>query len=212
MVSIKRYDQVSAFILAGGASLRMGEAKGLLEFAGVPLLVRTALLLETLVPIVTVVGSPERYGSLGLRVIADLDFECADGSGRVQGPLAGIASALIETDTIWNLILACDLPYLTTEWLDWLLARAMDSSRQIVMPRTSRGLEPLAALYRRECAVPIVASFGRGVRKVTDAMHEFGIEFVSEQDWKDVDPHGHILRNMNTQADYEEARNWLETK
>jgi hypothetical protein len=42
-------------------------------------------------------------------------------------------------------------------------------------------------------------------------MQEFRIEFVSEQDWKDVDPHGRTLRNMNTQEDYEEARTWLET-
>jgi molybdopterin-guanine dinucleotide biosynthesis protein A len=209
---MKRYDQISAFILSGGASSRMGREKGLLEFGGEPLIVRTAHLLEPLVAAVTVVGSPKRYVALGLRAIADRDFGSPDLRGRVQGPLAGIASALAETDTTWNLILACDLPYLTAEWLDWLLARAMDSDRQIVMPRTSAGLEPLAAIYRRECAAPIVASLARGVRKVTDAMEEFRIEYVSQDDWWDVDPDGRTLRNMNTQADYEEARKWLETK
>lgn len=212
MEIMKRYDQISAFILSGGASSRMGKEKGLLAFGGEPLIVRTARLLEPRVAAVTVVGSPELYGALGLRAIADRDFGSPDVKGGVQGPLAGIASALTETATTWNLILACDLPYLTGEWLDWLLARAMASSRQIVMPRTAGGLDPLAAIYRRKCAAPIIASLARGVRKVTDALEEFRIEFVSENDWRDVDPHGRTLRNMNTPADYEEARKWLETR
>jgi molybdopterin-guanine dinucleotide biosynthesis protein A len=209
---MKRYSQISAFILSGGASSRMGSEKGLLEFGGEPLIVRTAHLLEPLVAAITVVGSPEHYRALGLHAIADRDFSCVDDQGGFPGPLVGIASALTETDTIWNLILACDLPYLTTEWLDWLLARAMLSSQQIVMPCTSKGLEPLAAVYRRECALPIVASLGRGVRKVTDAVQDFRTELVSEHEWRDIDPGGKILRNMNTQADYQEARRWLETR
>jgi molybdopterin-guanine dinucleotide biosynthesis protein A len=169
-------------------------------------------LLEPLVAAITVVGSPEHYRPLGLRAIADQNFRLADDKTGALGPLAGIASALTETDTIWNLILACDLPYLTSDWLDWLLARAMVSSQQIVMPRTSRGLEPLAAVYRRECALPIVASLERGVRKVTDALLEFRIEFVSEQEWADLDPDGKTLQNMNTPNDYEKARRLLETR
>ena len=189
----------------------MGKEKGLLEFGGQSLIARTAHLLEPIVATVTVVGSPERYRCIDLHAIADKDFGSPDEIGGVQGPLAGIASARTATDTIWNLILACDLPYLTTEWLNWLLARAMDSNKQIVMPRTSEGLEPLAAVYRRECAALIVASLARGVRKVTDAMEEFHIEFVSEDEWRHIDPDGRVLRNMNAPADYEEARRWLET-
>ena len=209
---LKRYDQISAFLLSGGASSRMGKEKGLLEFAGEPLIVRTARLLEPLVAEVAIVGSPEKYGALGLRMIADRGFGSFDETGGVPGPLVGIASALSATNTIWNLILACDLPYLTADWLGWLLARAMNSGRQIVMPRTAGGLEPLAAVYRRECAAPIAVSLARGVRKVTDATKQFRIEFVSERDWRHIDPDGRTLRNMNAPADYEEARKWLETK
>jgi molybdopterin-guanine dinucleotide biosynthesis protein A len=209
---MKRYNQISAFILSGGASSRMGKEKGLLEFGGEPLIVRTARLLEPLVAAITVVGSPERYRSLGLSAVADMVCGIPNENGGIQGPLAGIATALSVTGTTWNLILACDLPYLTAEWLDWLLARAMLSGKEIVMPRTSRGLEPLAAVYRRECAPRIVASLGRGIRKVTEAMQEFRIEFVTEQEWRGFDPDGKILRNMNTPADYEEARRCLEAK
>ncbi len=209
---IKRYGQVAAFILAGGVSSRMGREKGLLEFGGEPLIVRTARLIEPLVTEVTVVGPPERYAALGLRAIADQDIRGRKGIEEVRAPLVGIATALNATKMPWNLILACDLPYLTAEWLDWLLARAVDSNAQIVIPRTSGGLEPLAAVYRKECAAPIVAALERGVRKVIDAMAEFRVECLLESDWNELDPEGRVLRNMNAPADYEEARKWLETR
>jgi molybdopterin-guanine dinucleotide biosynthesis protein A len=134
------------------------------------------------------------------------------GEEAVRSPLVGIATALTATNAPWNLILACDLPYLTAEWLDWLLARAIDSDGQIVMPRTSGGLEPLAAVYRMECAAPIVAALGRGVRKVTDAIADFRIDLLSYGDWSKLDPEGRVLRNMNAPSDYEEAKKWFETR
>jgi len=209
---MKRYDQVSAFILSGGASSRMGKAKGLLEFGGQLLILRIAQMLEPLVSAVTAVGSAERYVGLGLHVIDDQQFGGSEAGSRTPGPLAGIASALTATRTDWNLILACDLPYLTAEWVDWLLARATASTRQVIMPQTAGGLEPLAAVYRRECAAPMIAALHRGVRKVTDATDQFGVEFVAERDWRHIDPHGRVLRNMNAPEDYEEARKWLEAR
>ncbi len=209
---MKTYGQFAAFLLAGGVSSRMGREKGLLEIASQPLILRTARLIEPLVCEVTVVGPPEKYAALGLRAIADRKFENLADNELVRTPLAGIATALTATKSPWNLILACDLPYLTAEWLDWLLSRASASGADLVMPRTSGGLEPLAAAYRRECAATIVDAIERGVRKVTDALTELRMEQLPEDDWKRHDPQGRVLRNMNTLPDYQEARKFLETK
>jgi molybdenum cofactor guanylyltransferase len=209
---VKRYEQVSAFILCGGTSSRMGEPKGLLKFGEQPLILRIAGLVEPMVSAVTVVGLPQCYAGLGLRVVEDANFGIPDEKGKTAGPLSGIASSLSSTPTDWNLILACDLPYLNAGWLDWLLARAMASSCQIVMPRTAGGLEPLAAVYRRECAEPIIEALRRGVRKVSDTLEQFRIEFVTESDWAHIDAAGRVLYNMNTPEDYQEARRWLERR
>jgi molybdopterin-guanine dinucleotide biosynthesis protein A len=205
---VTRHRQVAGFILAGGASSRMGRDKGLLDFDGVPLILHTARLLEPLVGEVTVVGSPIRYRKLGLRTIADnaqtqLGADCLG-----SGPLAGIASALAETRSAWNLIVACDLPYLSEKWLDWLLSRALRSRGEAVVPRTARGIEPLAAVYRHECAAPIAAAFERGVRKVSDAIEELRVDFVYAREWRAIDQNGLILKNMNAPGDYEEALKW----
>lgn len=188
----------------------MGRDKGSLIFVGEPLLVRMVHLVEPLVAAVAIVGSINQSGVPGLSPIQDQEFGGGNEKGKSQGPLAGIATALTASRTPWNLILACDLPYLTGDWLDWFLARGVISDSQIVMPRTAQGVEPLVAVYRRECGAPIAASLTQGIRKVADAIGQFQIEFVFEHEWGHIDPDGRILRNMNTPADYEEARNWLE--
>jgi molybdenum cofactor guanylyltransferase len=190
----------------------MGRPKGLLEFGGRPIILRTARLVEPLVSRVTLIGAPELYATLGLEIIADRQFIEAGKNDDRPGALAGIATALWVTHTDWNLILACDLPYLSRDWLDWLLARTMISNRQVIMPRTSGGLEPLAAVYRRECARQIITALQWGVRKVTDAMEQFPVEFVAESEWRHLDSEGRVLRNMNAPEDYEEARKWMEAR
>jgi len=208
---MKRYRQVAGFILAGGASSRMGVDKGLLDFGGVPLILRTAQLIEPLVTEVTVVGSPHRYSSLGLRVIPD-NFHETRGRGVTAklncGPLAGISTALAETSSPWNLILACDLPYLSAGWIDWMLTRATRSHGDAVVPQTERGLEPLAAIYRRECAPTIADALASGMRKVTDIIQKLRLDVVHPGKWTSIDPGRLVLKNMNAPGDYEEALKW----
>ena len=205
------YPEVSAFILAGGASTRMGREKGLLDFGGEPLVVRIARLLEPLAQEIIVIGTPERYSPLGLRAIADRSFLFGSDAEPVHSPLVGIATALSVTTSPWNLMLACDMPYLTREWIGWLLQRTVQSSAQAVMPKTSRGLEPLAAAYRKECAAQLIAALENGIRKVTDATSELRAEVVHENEWRSLDPDDCVLRNMNTPADYRLAKEWWES-
>lgn len=201
-----RYRQVSAFILAGGASSRMGQDKGLLKFGGVPLIIHTARLLKPLVRKVVLVGSPSRYSSLRLPTIDDRGNPGGGSFG--SGPLAGIAAALAASHSPRTLILACDLPYLSAAWLNWLLSRAVRSRALAIVPRTERGLEPLVAVYRRECGSTIAAALARGARKVIDVIKELNPEVIHQRAWREIDPSGVVLRNMNTPRDYERARNW----
>jgi hypothetical protein len=69
-------------------------------------------------------------------------------------------------------------------------------------------MEPLAAVYRRECAAPIAAALAQGVRKVSDAIARLPVEFVDRAEWSEIDPSECILKNMNSPKDYEEARKW----
>ena len=67
-------------------------------------------------------------------------------------------------------MVACDLPYLTKGWLNYLIARALASQADAVLPMNARGAEPLCAIYHKRCEPAIRVELERGTRKVTDAL------------------------------------------
>jgi molybdopterin-guanine dinucleotide biosynthesis protein A len=190
--------QIAGFILAGGESSRMGRDKALLELDGVALVVRTARLVERVAETPTIVGAPDRLGALGFNVIGD--------EWPGAGPLGGIATALHASNAPWNLIVACDLPYLTKAWLEYLVVRALSSTADAVVPMNERGAEPLCAIYNRKCEPEIRAALERGTRKVTDGLDGRRVENIEPAEWKVFDSDGLLFKNMNSPADYEEAK------
>jgi molybdenum cofactor guanylyltransferase len=195
-------ERIAGFILAGGASSRMGRAKALLEIGGEPMVVRTVRLAERVVGSAAVVGGSREQQKLGLRVIED------DLPGR--GPLGGIATALRVSDAPWNLILACDLPYLTRAWLEFLAARALASDADVILPVNALGAEPLSAMYHKRGEAAIGAALKRGVRKVTDGLKDLRVETIEPAQWKAFDSEGLLFKNMNSPEDYEQAKARLE--
>jgi molybdenum cofactor guanylyltransferase len=188
---------IAGFLLAGGQSSRMGRDKALLEFDGEPLLLRTARLIESAVGSAAVIADPKAYAALGVRAVAD-DFPGA-------GPLGAIATALRASQAPWNLVVACDLPYLKKEWLEHLIARALASRADVVAPMNERGPEPLCAVYHKSAESAIRAALARGTRKVIEALRALRVDSIEPAEWKAFDPDGMLFKNMNSPADYEEA-------
>jgi molybdenum cofactor guanylyltransferase len=192
---------VAGFILAGGESSRMGRDKALLELGGKPLVVRTARVVELVAGPYTVIGDAKTCESLGLRAIGD------DWPGA--GPLGGIATALRASKAPWSLVVACDLPYLTRAWLDYLVARALKSTEDAVVAMNARGAEPLCAIYNQRCEPAIREALVRGMRKVNEVLKSIRVEFIEPPEWKVFDSEGLLFKNMNSPEDYEEARRRL---
>jgi molybdopterin-guanine dinucleotide biosynthesis protein A len=171
------------------------------------MLVRICALLRAVVNEVTVIAAPEKYASLGFKCVAD--------RWPGEGPLGGLITALEDAGARsatarWNLIVSCDMPFLTQEWLAYLAERAARSATHVVFPQSAHGPEPLCACYRTDAGPALRAAFERGVRKVTDALKQVKTEVLDEADWKRFDSAGRLFWNMNTLADYEEARRMLE--
>ena len=200
---------VSGYVLAGGGSTRFGRDKALVEIGGAPMLLRMRSLLAGITNQVNVIAAPRKYAPLGVTCIAD--------RWEGQGPLAGIITALHTTKETgggaeWNLIVGCDMPFLTREWLTYLAERAQASSAEVVAPRSAQGLEPLCACWRTSAAAKLQQVFEGGTRKITEAMKRLHMEVVDEADWKRFDTAGRLFWNMNTAADYDEAKRILEAQ
>jgi len=200
---------VHGYVLAGGGSTRFGRDKALVEMDATPMLLRMRTLLLEITKEVNVIAPPEKYAALGITGIGD--------RWAGQGPLAGIITALLTTqeassEAQWNLIVGCDMPFLTREWLAYLVVRAQASSAEVVAPQSAQGLEPLCACWRTTAAGKLQTSFDEGVRKITHAMKRLQMEVLDEADWKRFDATGRLFWNMNTAADYDEAKRIMEAQ
>jgi molybdopterin-guanine dinucleotide biosynthesis protein A len=191
------------YVLAGGGSTRFGRDKALVEIDGKPMITRMCELLAGVACEVRVVAAPGKYASLGIESVAD--------RWPGEGPLGGIITALQRSEADdaqreWNLMVSCDMPFLTREWMAFLVRRAAESAAQVVLPRSQHGLEPLCACYKTNASRALQVIFEAGVRKVTQALQEVKTEVLDEAEWKRFDSAGRLFWNMNTAADYEDAR------
>ena len=167
---------VAAGILAGGRSSRMGSDKAFLDFRGEPLVVRQARLLATLAAEVVVAGGDaDRLASLGLRAVPDLLAE--------RCTLTGIHALLKGTTAPHVFAVACDMPFLNADLVRELLARRAHAD--VVIPRSDRGLEPLHAVYARDCLPAIEAAAAAGDWKATSFHGGLRVEVVPvrDSDW-----------------------------
>jgi molybdenum cofactor guanylyltransferase len=158
---------------------------------------------------VTVIAAPKKYARLGFKCVAD--------RWPGEGPLGGILTALEDAGarnekSEWSLIVSCDMPFLTQDWLQFLANRAAKSNAQVVFPHSASGPEPLCACWRTGAAAKLRSGFERGVRKVTEGIALLRSEVLDEQDWKRFDSAGRLFWNMNTAADYAKARRILEAE
>jgi molybdopterin-guanine dinucleotide biosynthesis protein A len=206
----------AGFVLAGGASSRFGRDKALVQFGGETLLVRLCAVVRDATVGVTIVGDASKYGAFGMKCVAD--------GWPGEGPLGGIITALEVSarsggddagakSAEWNLIVGCDMPFLTRQWLGYLVERAAAASEaDVIVARSGDRLQPLCACWRTSAHDALRDVFERGVRKVTEAMKHVRMEVLDETHWKRFDSAERLFWNMNTPADYDEAKRMVQAE
>jgi len=163
-------DQLSALILAGGQSRRMGQDKALLSWRGETLLGRTCRLALACCPTVWVVTPwPQRYRAQVPTAVQFIAEPHPQGP-KTAGPLLGFLYGLPWVSTEWVLLLACDLPRLSEALMQqWASQLAQVPADKIAwVPRTEQGWEPLCGFYRRRCLQslqPFAAGGGRSFQR-----------------------------------------------
>jgi molybdopterin-guanine dinucleotide biosynthesis protein A len=188
---------VTAVIIAGGLAERLGGLdKWDLEVGGKRILDRQLSVLGHVAEHILIVSNDHsRFRSSGLRVCTDL----IPGAG----PLGGIYTALVRSPTTRTLVVACDLPFLTTSFLRYLVARARGTAATV--PWTTGGPEPLCAVYDQVCVEPIRARLARGERRVSDLAHTMRVSRIEPSEVATFNLDGTLFLNVNTPDDYERA-------
>jgi molybdopterin-guanine dinucleotide biosynthesis protein A len=189
--------RITTFVLAGGKSSRMGADKALLKLAGRTLLERSLGLAVTIGSPVKIVGDPQKFSRFG-SIVEDIY--------RDRGPLGGIHAALASATTDLNLILAVDLPFLTPEFLQYLITRARATAAAVTVPHATGGLEPLCAVYRKGFLPISERSLRDGKNKIDALFAEAETLVINQHEMRNAGFREGIFRNLNTPDDWKNAQ------
>jgi molybdopterin-guanine dinucleotide biosynthesis protein A len=188
---------VTAFILAGGKSLRMGRDKAFVELGGQTLLGRALDVASVVTRDCRIVGDPAKFAVFG-PVVEDIFREC--------GPLGGIHAALLSAKGELNLMLAVDLPFMEVKFLEYLIVQARETSAVVTVPHAGGGLQPLCAIYRRKFAEVAERALRERKNKIDPLFAEVETRVLDEGELTRAGFSPDIFRNLNTPEHWEKAK------
>lgn len=189
--------KVSAAVMAGGKSRRMGRDKAWLDVGdGRPIVQRVIDVVREVADEVFIVANDEKFAALGLRVVPD---RFPDG-----GALGGIATGIGAAAHDRVLVVACDMPFLSSQVLRYLVEQADDVDA--VVPRVGGEYETLHALYSKACLAPIERALAAGKMRVVSFFGDVRIRALEEHDLRPVDPELRSFTNVNTPEELAAAK------
>jgi len=177
---------ITAIVLAGGKSSRMGTDKGLVEFEGHPLVTYVIHQLQKITSRIFIITQHGAYEQFNLPCYPDIYAE--------KGPLAGIYTGLHYSQTDKNLVVGCDMPFLTTDLLTALVNAA--GKEDALITEHKGKAEPLCSVYDKNCSDHFKALIEKDHLKITDALNGLTTRTISfdEEPWFK----GNEFANMNS--------------
>ena len=186
-------DKITAFILAGGKSQRMGTDKGLLPLAGKPFVSHICEAVKSIVgENIVIVSSNADYDFLGYKRIEDLVSD--------KGPVGGIYTALQYSRAKLNFMLSVDAPLVSAELLLWILENKNDSY-EMTQVQLDKKTYPLIAIYEQS----LVSVFEENLKKEQLRLRQI-IEEINQQTLKIPEKWRTQVQNINTPEEYQKIQ------
>lgn len=176
---------VTGVVLAGGASSRMGTCKARVLLNGKPMIGYVTDVLSAVTDTIMVISNTDDFADLPYPVYPDVFRGC--------GPLGGIHSALTHTTTEINVVVSCDMPFVTSHIIRVLLDA--QASTMVTVPVHNGNTEPLCGIYSRRAATTIEKLLQRQQWKMMDALKILTTTYVDVSSMGIAD---HCFTNINT--------------
>jgi molybdopterin-guanine dinucleotide biosynthesis protein A len=191
--------EVEGFILAGGASSRMGTDKAALTLNGESFIERTSRALSAVAKRVSLVSSRVDHEAFGLPVVGDL---------RVgAGALGGLHAALSACRAPWALVVSCDLPFATAQLFSRLVSIASEEFDAVAPVQLDGRPQPLCALYSAATCLPVAERLlDAGELRPRVLLREVRTRWIAPAELADLNGAQLFFTNVNTQADYARAK------
>jgi len=190
---------MTGIILAGGKSRRMKKDKALLEIGKKQVIKLIVEKLKIVFDNVLIIGNSSLdYQFLGVRIVEDAVSE--------KGPLGGIYTGLSASQSEYNFICGCDMPFLNVDLLRFMVSETDDND--IIIPVIKGFVEPLHAIYSKRCLPAIKSRIEAEDLKVKSFFSEVKCKHLPEDKIKKYDPYLLSFSNLNTPQMLELARKY----
>lgn len=120
-----------------------------------------------------------------------------------KGALGGIYTGLVSSANFHNLTVACDMPFLNIELLRYMIE--LCPGFDAVVPRVGRNVEPLHAIYSKNCLDPIARLLKHGNLQIGNLFNSVKVRYIEQDEIDKFDPEHLSFFNVNTKADLERA-------
>jgi len=185
--------------LAGGKNSRFsGKNKALVRIGGKRILDRIYEVFTILFDkIILVTNDPLQY--------MEWDFDIVTDIFPIRSSLTGIHTGLFYITTPYAFFVACDIPFIKKELIGILLDN-VEPGIDIVIPETSKGVEPLCSVYSKRCFKPIEEQLEKKSLKIQRVFQKVRVKKISEDILRTIDPDLVSLSNINTPDDLTRAK------
>ena len=192
---------MSCIALAGGKGLRLKHNKVLEDIGDKSLLERVISCLSFFDSDIIIVRAAKQYlpqfsDYPRLKIVADTYAE--------KGPMGGIYTGLAASDSFYNLVVAGDMPFLNQALLHYMIQLSADFD--LVVPRLGNMIEPLHAVYSKDCLASIEHLLKLGRLSVLELFNLVKVRYVEAEEIDRFDPEHLSFFNINTAADLKTAR------
>ena len=194
---------VTSIVLAGGRSSRLGREKYLEVIAGKSLIERAIDNLSALSREILIVISQKQARATESSFIYPKAKSVVD-LYPGKSSLGGIYTGLVHSSSLHNLVVACDMPFLNIDLLRYMIG--LSSSFDVVIPRTGDQMEPLHAIYSKNCMVLMEKQLKQNNLKITAFFSSVKVRYVEQDELDRFDPERLSFFNINTEADLKKAR------
>jgi molybdopterin-guanine dinucleotide biosynthesis protein A len=196
---VRNVSPLTGIILAGGQSSRMGQAKGWLPWGEQTLLQHVAgSLAPGLSPLIVVGGKGNELPPLPPGAIIAHDAE------PDQGPLLGFQAGLFLAPIDRPIFLTgCDYPF-----INWDIVRHLATDLKgfdAVVLRDHEQAHPLVAIYQPGIETMVAKTIASGRRSLHALLERLQVRWIENEEWRQVDPSGRVLWNVNTPEEYQAA-------
>lgn len=188
--------KMTGIILAGGKNTRIGVNKAFLK-------IHDTIIIEEIITklsksfskTIVITNAHKFYRYLGVELVKDIIPD--------KGSLGGIYTALVTSKSHHNFVIACDMPFVSHELIEYMIANA--EGYDVIIPKLNNCFEPLHAIYSKNCIRPIKEQLDCNNLKILDFFDKVKVKYISEEKINQFDSRGITFFNINTKENIFEA-------